>query len=464
LLRQIHAQTARKEILMLRPLLPLLLFACTSVPLARGDDAGTPTPTAQDLVESFKRPQDAGVNFRVAAEQAIDRLDKADAAADALAQDLLGATRQFVANPRVVQEIERLNKAGDGRLAAKWLLRIAMSKAAASRQPTGRPALHVAVGRAVPEDGRLDPRDVLMQSPVLDKGYFSTEVADLAKPLRLRARGYQDAEVRVADEAGDLTHVGTVTLKPLGQGQLASVKGSIRLDGGGALKEVRVTLGVMVPTPNTPGGGYQGRRGWPAPVAATVSASGEFVAEGLKPGDNYVCASLDGHVDVGRVVTLPPGRQTELGTLRLFSTDLGLYVGAAAPPAGPVAWEKDHAAALERAKKEGKPLFVMMTATWCGPCKVLEEKTLPDPWVRHFMSDFVMVKAYEDREVERAYGMQGYPTLVFVGPDGRVAHKFAGYVPTLPFAGHLALALDGMGVEKPEALKKLVAAGVVKAK
>jgi thiol:disulfide interchange protein len=163
-------------------------------------------------------------------------------------------------------------------------------------------------------------------------------------------------------------------------------------------------------------------------------------------------------------VTLPSGRQTDLGTLRLFSTDLGLYVGAAAPAAGPVVWEKDYASALERSKKENKPLFVMMTATWCGPCKMLEEKTLPDPWVRHFMSDFVMVKAYEDREVEKKYGLRGYPTLVFVGRDGRVAHQFAGYVATLQFAGHLARALDAMGIEKPEALKKVVEAGVVNGK
>src|SRR5262245_59671569 len=66
-------------------------------------------------------------------------------------------------------------------------------------------------------------------------------------------------------------------------------------------------------------------------------------------------------------------------------------------PPRALAWEKDYPSAITKAKAEKKPLMIMMTATWCGPCKMLEKETLDDPWVRYFLSNFVVVKAYEDK-------------------------------------------------------------------
>src|SRR5262249_42486395 len=75
--------------------------------------------------------------------------------------------------------------------------------------------------------------------------------------------------------------------------------------------------------------------------------------------------------------------------------------------------EKDYRSEIKKAKAEKKPLMILMTATWCGPCKLLEKETLDDPWVRYFLSDFVVVKSCEDKDVENAYGLTTYPTLVF---------------------------------------------------
>src|SRR5207253_280925 len=83
---------------------------------------------------------------------------------------------------------------------------------------------------------------------------------------------------------------------------------------------------------------------------------------------------------------------------------------------------------------------VMMTATWCGWCKVLEKETLSDPWVRHFLSGFVLVKAYEDRAVEQKYGLSGYPTLVFTDSAGKSVHKTVGHQAQLPFSRECARA------------------------
>ena len=124
---------------------------------------------------------------------------------------------------------------------------------------------------------------------------------------------------------------------------------------------------------------------------------------------------------------LKPGQERDAGTIRLRCEDLGFYIGKPAPKAAELAWEKDFPTALEKARSTRKPLMVMMTATWCGPCKHLESQTLSDPWIRHFLSGFVVVKAYEDRKVEETYGLQGYPTLVFTDSNGRAAYTSVGY-------------------------------------
>ncbi|HZU34521.1 MAG TPA: thioredoxin family protein [Gemmataceae bacterium] len=129
-----------------------------------------------------------------------------------------------------------------------------------------------------------------------------------------------------------------------------------------------------------------------------------------------------------------PGQVMDLGTVRLMTTDLGFYIGEPAPKTEELKWEKDYASALKRAQAEKKPMLVMMTATWCGWCKKLEHDTLRDAWVRSFLSGFVLVKAFEDKDVEKRYGCSGYPTLVFTDSDGKLIHKVVGYEEWLSFS------------------------------
>jgi thiol:disulfide interchange protein len=97
-----------------------------------------------------------------------------------------------------------------------------------------------------------------------------------------------------------------------------------------------------------------------------------------------------------------------------------------------------------------------MTATWCGPCKALEKETLNNPWTRHFLSGFVIVKAYEDKEVETKYGLNGYPTLVFTDSNGKEAFRSVGYRATMPFAAECAQAFQKLDQKLPPELQTLV--------
>lgn len=44
---------------------------------------------------------------------------------------------------------------------------------------------------------------------------------------------------------------------------------------------------------------------------------------------------------------------------------------------GPIKWEHDLATAQQRARKEGRPLFVYIWAGWCPPCQDLKSTIFP---------------------------------------------------------------------------------------
>ena len=268
-------------------------------------------------------------------------------------------------------------------------------------------------------------------------------------------------DVPLKGKSGNLVNLGTIILKPLSRDQVRTLKGKLSLDAADEVTSATVQLSMSVGPPNTPHNGYSPHRRWPEPVKVPVSKSGEFSVEGLSPANYYLRIEAPGHADVSRQVKIQPTGETDLGTIPLRSSDLGFYVGKPAPKTGELAWEKDYQTALKKAQAQKKPVMVMMTATWCGPCKMLEKETLNDPWIRYFLSRFVIVKAYEDKDVEKTYGMNGYPTLVFTDRDGKEAVRTVGYQPALSFAGVCTKAYQKLGQPLPDELRILVEKKVV---
>jgi thiol-disulfide isomerase/thioredoxin len=121
-------------------------------------------------------------------------------------------------------------------------------------------------------------------------------------------------------------------------------------------------------------------------------------------------------------------------------------------------WEKDYATAAAKAKAENRPIFLMLTATWCGPCKMLESRTLPSSNVLSGLKEFVWVKAYEDKELNERFGLSGYPTLVFLDSAGeRVLEKSSGYEAVGPFLRHILAARQAAKLPLSKELQELQA-------
>lgn len=89
--------------------------------------------------------------------------------------------------------------------------------------------------------------------------------------------------------------------------------------------------------------------------------------------------------------------------------------------------------ALEKAKNEGKVVFVDCYTTWCGPCRKLTNETFPDARVGSFFnSRFVNIKVDMEKEVgvevRSKFSVPAYPTLLWVNPDGTLKHRAVGFL------------------------------------
>jgi uncharacterized protein YyaL (SSP411 family) len=85
-------------------------------------------------------------------------------------------------------------------------------------------------------------------------------------------------------------------------------------------------------------------------------------------------------------------------------------------------------AVFEAAQREGKPLFLLISAVWCYWCKYFEQQVLADAEVSKYLNEhYVSVFADHDRrpDLVRKY-VRGLPMIVLFAPDGRVRQSFAG--------------------------------------
>lgn len=95
--------------------------------------------------------------------------------------------------------------------------------------------------------------------------------------------------------------------------------------------------------------------------------------------------------------------------------------------------EGDWNAALSKAKKENKLVFLDISASWCGPCKLLKRNTFTDPAVADFFNaNFVNVAIDGEigvgPELANTYQIQGYPTLIVADETGKSLLYTVGYV------------------------------------
>ncbi len=99
----------------------------------------------------------------------------------------------------------------------------------------------------------------------------------------------------------------------------------------------------------------------------------------------------------------------------------------------------------EQAKQENKYIFLDCYATWCGPCKQMDEEVFTKLGVAKFIEErFIVAKVqmdktsadnddikkwYADAEsFQSLYAVTAFPTYLFFNPDGKIVHKAIGFM------------------------------------
>ena len=114
---------------------------------------------------------------------------------------------------------------------------------------------------------------------------------------------------------------------------------------------------------------------------------------------------------------------------------------------------------MAKAKAENKYIFVDCYASWCGPCKAMDNKIYPNDTVGLYANDkFISVKVQMDtsnhdideirkwyadaQKMQQEYMITAYPSFLFFSPEGKLIHKSIGFKTQKDFIALLTAAQD----------------------
>jgi uncharacterized protein YyaL (SSP411 family) len=93
--------------------------------------------------------------------------------------------------------------------------------------------------------------------------------------------------------------------------------------------------------------------------------------------------------------------------------------------ASEIKWRTWGDAAFAEARKQDKPVLLAISAVWCHWCHVMDETSYSVPEIIEVINErYVPVRVDNDErpDVNRRYNMGGWPSTVFLTPDGEIIH------------------------------------------
>ena len=110
-------------------------------------------------------------------------------------------------------------------------------------------------------------------------------------------------------------------------------------------------------------------------------------------------------------------------------------------------WATSFETALERAKKNDRPVLVDFEADWCGWCKKLDRETYGNDKVIRLVNEFfvaVKVDTDEHPAISERYKVSGLPTILVLSPDGAELERLTGFRPPQKLLGELKKSTDAV--------------------
>ena len=105
--------------------------------------------------------------------------------------------------------------------------------------------------------------------------------------------------------------------------------------------------------------------------------------------------------------------------------------------------------ALDKARKENKPVFVDCFTSWCGPCHMMSTQVFPSKEAGDFFnSRFVNIKIDmekgEGKELLKRWKIAAFPTYLILNNDGEPVYTSQGYIPASELIKRMQEGLDSL--------------------
>jgi thiol-disulfide isomerase/thioredoxin len=113
---------------------------------------------------------------------------------------------------------------------------------------------------------------------------------------------------------------------------------------------------------------------------------------------------------------------------------------------------------VKRAKAENKIIFIDVTASWCGPCKLLERNSFHNPELSAIHNEhFINIQLDEkyNKGFLSSHNINGFPTLIYMDSDENIIFRGSG-VPTTKSLISIAKNLSDYNSEKESLLIELL--------
>lgn len=96
---------------------------------------------------------------------------------------------------------------------------------------------------------------------------------------------------------------------------------------------------------------------------------------------------------------------------------------------GSLGWLNNYEQGLAQARREDKPVFLMLYADWCKWCHKMFDEVLQDKQLIALQNRFVWLRINSDIQEQfmEQFGQEKFPTLVVLDPEGRELKKMVGF-------------------------------------